>query len=132
MKKLLTALICGAMTIGAMADFKTMEFDSGDGSVKYISIENLKIIFENGMMKATSGNSILELPLEDLVSMQFSGNDASVNGIMLMETEVELFNIDGISFGTFDNLQNAGKTLPEGIYIVRTKDGSTFKIRLTK
>ncbi len=102
-------------------EYSYMQFTLADGTTKYIAASGLSFSFADGNMTATNGSSTLTIALTDLASMAFS-NEAPT-GIESAETEVtadaEIFDLKGRKVAQ-------GSKLPQGIYIVKTKD-KTFK-----
>lgn len=134
MKKLLLMfMLCAASSIVANAEYSLMKFTGTDGEVSYLSVENLEIVFDNGMMIASSNGGSVEFPLADIASMEFSNDSATVIEInSLTEGEVDVYSIDGKPFGKFDSASIALENLPAGIYVMNKKDGSTIKITVKK
>lgn len=114
------------MSVGASAEFLSMKYDTNKGESFYSGLSDLEIVFKDGNLIATWDSNSLTLPLEDISSMQFSTEPASVEKI-LVDVKIEVYGLDGVYYGLFENLKKACIELSEGIYIAKTEDGITSK-----
>ena len=73
MRKLLLVFLflSGIMTVSA-DDFNYLTFARNDGTMKSISIDNLKLSFAGGNVVAATGDETLTMPLSDLAKMFFA------------------------------------------------------------
>lgn len=115
------------ISLGASAQYMTMKYDTKEGESVYSGLSNLKIVFKDGNMIATWDSNSLTISLKDLSSMQFSTNPASVEKLLADDVKIEVYNLDGVAYGSFANLKEACKFLSEGIYVARTENGVTSK-----
>lgn len=130
-KKLLT--IVSALAIAATAtadDYEYLTIRKTDGSVVSLKSANLMMSFENGKFTAISASVNTSISLTDLASMYFSSTDEAtgIEDIPVADAKgkLEAFSTQGISYGTFDNIEALKKALPEGIYIIKS-NGKTYK-----
>lgn len=123
--------ILGIAAAGAAAfEYPDMAFETVDAGSHYISVENLNISFSNSFLLASNGKETLQLPTDKLKTMQFSSNTSGISiPVKKTEEKVEVFTLSGIKVGHFASLSEAKSTLPNGIYIIKTKD-SAFKLNV--
>lgn len=139
MKSLLLtlALALGATTVSAQ-NFDSLKLQQKDGTEKTISLEGLKITFNNGNLVAANAKQTETVSLDKMAKMYFFDtttgiDDATVaagevsvsivNGKLNVEapkgSSVRVYNVEGRQMQQ-DNLQ-------KGVYIVRVND-QTFKV----
>ena len=84
-------------------------------------MENLKLTFVNGQMVVDNGVESQTYDLSSLSKMFFSGN--AVDGIeetmIDSNEEVDVFTVSGIGMGSFNNVDDAKKSLRRGVYIFK-------------
>lgn len=120
-------LILLFISTGASAQYLSMKYESKDGETFYSGLSNLEIFFKDGNMIATWDSNSFTISLEELSTMQFSTNPAAVEKLFADNVKIEVFSLDGVSYGFFVNLKEACKHLTEGIYVARTENGVTSK-----
>ena len=113
--------------LGASAQYVSMQYDTAKGETYYSGLSNLEIVFKEGNMVATWGSNSLTLSLEDLKSMQFSLNPASVERVFARDNKIVVYSMEGVSYGVFASLKDAIEKLPEGIYVAKDENGVTSK-----
>jgi|GEM_PF-590363 hypothetical protein len=134
MRKLLLVFLflSGIMTVSA-DEFNYLTFARNDGTMKSISIDNLKLSFAGGNVVAATGDETLTMPLSDLAKMFFAATAAEegeVDGISeLTETSgtVSVYTVSGTFAGSFANASQAHSQLAKGLYVVKT-NGRTYKM----
>lgn len=119
-------MICLAAVFTVRAEFNLMKFNTADGRNYFIGADGLELTVSGENLNAvnTAGES-LELPLEALVSMEFSNQESALESITCQGEEIEIYTLSGLAVGTFRSLPS---TLPAGVYVVRNNSGVSFKI----
>lgn len=134
MKKLfISALLIAGGWTASSAQYPSMMFTTIDGEVHLAPVEDLRITFVDGDLVASSANRTLSIPLDKLMSMQFSEEEASIDRIVInSDAPVEVYDLSGVCYGTFVSAEAMRAELQEGIYVVKQADGATSKIFLKK
>lgn len=140
MKTLLTTCILAlnAMSLSAQ-EYNYLVFQNQDNSTKCLSIDGLKITFQDDQAVATVGGQTETFPLTDLKKLYFS--EQEITGIEQVVTTDDNISIEitggklkvhapeGSHIAVFqtDGRRVSGEYLPQGIYIVRVNNHS-FKV----
>ena len=107
-----------------------LTFQKMDGSTVSIGVESLTMTFSDGKLIATNGSESQELTASDLASMYFSSeNTTGVKDIGTADdarSEVEVFSLQGASYGKFSSLQAFKNKATAGVYVVKG-NGKTQK-----
>lgn len=107
-----------------------LTFQKADGSLQSIGVEALEMTFQDGKLVYSNSTGTGTLKLADLAAMYFSSTDATAITSPTADSgdgKVEVFSLQGVSYGTFANLQAMKESVPTGTYIVKT-NGKTQKI----
>lgn len=130
MKKFALALGGMLLPMLAMAEYNSMQFESSDGGNHYIDISGLEISFADHTLTASNAETTLTLPLNQVVSMQFSNSPGSEVKIVEMGNTdaIEVYSASGISLGSYKSLTEVRNDVPSGIFVVRYSDGTTLKL----
>ena len=115
--------------LSASAAYPSLQFNSIDGSKNDISTEGLVLTIEGENLVATNNdNDKVVLPLNSLLTMQFSDTPASVAAVDVADSgSVVVFTADGVCVGSFNSTLNAVSVLAPGIYLIQNSKGETFK-----
>lgn len=132
MKNKVVAIIAALLaTVSAYADdYGYFIFQKADGTLVSLASESLSMTFSDGKLVATNGTESCTLPLSELSKMFFSSADATgIDSAKATDGDnsLEVFSLQGVSLGSFVTLDAARKSLPSGVYIVKT-NVRTFKI----
>ncbi len=130
-KKLLTIVSALAIATTAMADdYAYLTFKKSDGTLVSVKSNSLMMSIKDGKLTAFNASEHIDLTLTDLASMYFSTNNEAtgIDDIPAADAKgkLEAFSTQGVSYGTFDNIEALKKALPEGIYIIKS-NGKTYK-----
>ena len=107
-----------------------LTFQKADGSLQSVGVEALEMTFQDGKLVYSNSTGTGTLKLADLAAMYFSSTDATAITSPTADSgdgKVEVFSLQGVSYGTFANLQAMKESVPTGTYIVKT-NGKTQKI----
>lgn len=131
MKKLLflSLLVIGTNQLKA-DDYLYLTFTNTDGTERSLSVDGLRIIFENGEIKANANEEALSIALADVAKMYFSNTKAETTGISDMEVSnegVTVYTTSGMFVGHFNNAIQAHNKLDKGLYVIKT-NGRTYKM----
>lgn len=133
MKKKVMFLIvaCLPLMTAHAESYPYLTFQKADGSLLSVGVESLEMTFQDGNLVYTNSAGTGTLTLADLSAMYFSSTDATTAITSLTadssDGKVEVFSLQGVSYGTFANLQAMKESVPTGMYIVKT-NGKTQKI----
>lgn len=132
MKKYLLPAILAVISLGVHAEYNRLVFRTVDGEEQSVSLTDLNITYTKSEMIATSGNESVKIPLTSLKSMEFSDSN-SVGSVMGNDaSEVDVYSVNGISLGNYDSKADALNALPAGVYILKSKNGVTSKVSISK
>ena len=133
MRKILLSLICGASSLLAWAEYPYMAFKTLDGCEQTIRTAGLEITFADGVLTANAAEEAISIPLENLVSMQFTDRAAKAEiAVVGQDSEVSVFRADGTLAGTYPSVQDATRALDAGLYVFKNSKGETWKIVVQK
>lgn len=133
MKKYLLLAILAVISVGVHAEHDRLVFRTLSGDEQSVGVEDLDIIFADGDLIATSGSEIVKIPLMSLKSMEFSDTNSSVSTVSSDDgTEVYVYSVDGVSVGVYGSKYDALNDLPVGIYVLKSKNGVTSKVLISK
>lgn len=125
-------MILAAISIGVHAEYNRLVFRTVDGEEQSVSLTDLNITYTKSEMIATSGNESVKIPLNSLKSMEFS-DSSSVGSVMGNDVnEVNVYSVNGICLGNYDSKADALNALPAGVYILKSKNGVTSKVSISK
>lgn len=132
MKKILLSAILAVISFGVHAEYTRLVFRTISGEEQSVGVKDLNITYVNGEMIASSGSELVKIPLTSLKSMEFS--DASSVGVVssVDNSEVTAYSVNGVCLGTFASQTDALNGLPYGIYILKSKNGVTSKVSISK
>ena len=117
-------------SLPSFSEVTRLQFETTDGSVKQIPIENLEIIFEEGNLIATQDENELILPLDQLISMRFKDAESKISDMVIDPIkDLTLYDISGVKIGNYNSLEDL-LNLPKGIYIIQDSKGNTIKISI--
>lgn len=138
MKTLLTTLAL-AMSATSLSAQNYLVFENNDNSAKSLSIDGLKITFDNDNAIATAGGKTETFPLNDLKRLYFSEQEiTAIEQVLTQDNEVSIEVENGrlkvyapegshIAVYTLDGRRINREYLSQGNYVVRVNDQS-FKI----
>lgn len=133
-KFLITVVLVAGGIASATAQYESMELTTLEGKTDYISLSDLSITFDEGNLIARAGSgATVTIPLVEMDYMQFSSEEAGITTIVSeisRSNPTEIFEISGVSRGTFSSLLEAKEALPAGVYLLRTANGQTSKLYL--
>lgn len=133
MKKSVLSLIFAATCgIAGAAGFQSMQFATQSGEPQYMPLEGLEIVFQNGNMLAVAGERSLTISLADLVSMEFSDDEAGVAFTFKDGEPFSVYSASGIYCGKFDSFSVMKDSLADGVYVIKKNDGTSFKINVKR
>lgn len=134
MKQLFFLLAIAVSSVIAKGEsFSTLSFETIDGKVISLPVENLEISIADGILVAgADGAQTVNFNLEDLKAMQFS-TDTPTNITSITSDHagtVTIFRPDGVVVGFYQSLDVARKALSPGIYIVKDQNANSLKISI--
>ena len=131
MKKVMFLIVACLPLLAAHAEsYPYLTFQKADGSLQSVGVEALEMTFQDGKLVYSNSTGTGTLKLADLAAMYFSSTDATAITSPTADSgdgKVEVFSLQGVSYGTFANLQAMKESVPTGMYIVKT-NGKTQKI----
>lgn len=131
-------LLSGALLLGAsismFANFNSLVFNFSDGTSKSLLTAGLVITVNGNTLEVeNSQGQSLSINTGKLISMQFVNNNGTgVKPIEFENSEVEVYNMEGVNLGKFSSIDSARDSLSNGVYILRNTKGETIKIVVKK
>ncbi len=132
MKKELLFIIgtCMSGPVAHADSYPYLTFQKSDGTTVSMESASLVMTFSDGKLIASNGTDSQELTVADLSKMYFSESGAT--GIQDVDVsdadgEVEVFSLQGVSYGKFSTVQSFRNTAEPGVYIVKV-NGKSQKI----
>lgn len=127
-------LAISAQTLADDFTYKYLVMTDSDGKHTSVATSGLTLTIDNGNLVLVNEEGTTSLSLASLATMEFSEEKISdtttaIGSLPAISTAVEVYNLQGVSQGTFDSISQARSTLPKGIYIVK-QNGQTRKITL--
>ena len=131
MKKFLTIMAALLIAISMQAyDYPYLSFQTSEGTVQSVSVNELIITFSNGQLVLTNTDGSQTFSLSDLSYMFFS-KEQNTTGVTRIEDvsnqTVEVFTLNGLVIGRFESLQKAKAELKPGLYLIKS-NGKTQKV----
>lgn len=149
MKRFLTLLTALVLTLSVSAQtYSFLTVKTADGREKSLSLDGLKLTFDNGTLQAVNSAESASFSLSSLASMYFAvsatgiqavTSDAAAStidaGRLTVDapagTPVKVYTVSGQLVGSYTKTTNGaeqlGSTLPHGVYVVRAGN-STSKL----
>lgn len=125
-KLLVLALLAGTLSVQA-DEYPYLIFETADGGRTPVEVESLTIQIVDGNLVA-GGKTF---SLASLSRMFFALTPDATSGIEdLRATEdgaVEVYSLNGVSLGSYENVSAAKQSLQRGIYVMKGGSG-TFKV----
>jgi len=131
MKKILTIMAALLIALSLQAyDYPYLSFQTTEGTVQSVSVNELIITFSNGQLVLTNTDGSQTFSLSDLSYMFFS-KEQNTTGVTRIEDvsnqTVEVFTLNGLVIGRFESLQKAKAELKPGLYLIKS-NGKTQKV----
>ena len=140
MKTLLTtlALALSATSLSAQ-NYDFLTFQNTDNTVKSLSIDGLKITFQDGNAVATVNGQTETFALDNLQKLYFTEKDVTgIEQVVAADNQIRVYTENGklmisapenskVSVYSIDGRRVSDEYLPQGTYVVRVNDRS-FKI----
>ena len=131
MKKFLTIMAALLIALSLQAyDYPYLSFQTSEGTVQSVSVNELIITFSNGQLVLTNTDGSQTFSLSDLSYMFFS-KEQNTTGVTRFEDvsnqTVEVFTLNGLVIGRFESLQKAKAELKPGLYLIKS-NGKTQKV----
>lgn len=127
---LLLIMMIGSIGVSKADDYNYLTFETADGAMQSIVIDNLNVTFSEGNIVAVAGEDNLTVPLADMTKMYFTAephNETAISEAAKVETGVSVFSVSGVFVGRYANAQDAYSRLGKGLYVVKT-NGKTYKM----
>ncbi len=129
-KLILIGVVLMLPSFASAIDYPWLTFRMADDSEMSVEAENLSINYKDGNLILSSSAVDKTIPASQIKSMRFTATSAAVDGMFDMQSSAgEYYNLSGIKVGKFSSTEQARKTLPSGIYIVKS-ESKTFKVTL--
>lgn len=130
---LIAGLVFSALTATMYADgYGSLKFTMDNGQTYVVETYNLE--FTVGADHITFNNTNLTIPVNSVVSMEFTDpftGPAEVDKIEFNTAEgVEVFTVDGMTLGAFNTCAEAIGSLSKGVYVIKDAKGNSLKIRV--
>ena len=132
------ALALSATSVSAQ-NYDFLTFQNTDNTTKSLSIDGLKITFENGNAVATVNGQTETFALDNLQKLYFTEKDVTgIEQVVATDNQVRVYAENGklmisapenskVAVYSIDGRRVSDEYLPQGTYVVRVNDRS-FKI----
>jgi len=121
-KGLLIAALTLCLTTAKAYDYPFLVFVNTSGDTTALSVSNLTLTVSGTSLSVTNNDGTVSFALTDLVSMQFSTDDGqlaeSLEKVLNADAPVQVYTLEGLPLGRFDNLLQAVGRLEKGLYVV--------------
>lgn len=135
---LLSLLLAAGATNASAQEYKYFTFQQQEGQMQSLSIENLKIVFDNGKLVATNNLESISIPLANMQTMYFNTEATGIENastghrldVRIADGKLRTNAPEGSSIRVFSpdgKLIPASANLSKGIYLVRIND-RTYKV----
>lgn len=130
MKKFLIPTMALMLAMSASAEtYPYLSFQTVDGSVVSLKSSNLNLTIEDGKLVVQNDEGSNKFVLTDLARMFFS--QSTETAITNLNTDVnstlQVYTTSGVFLGGFDSEHSLRRSVPSGIYVVKT-NGRTLKM----
>lgn len=133
-KFLLLLILVLTPSLAFAGRYSSLKFTSDSGETYSVTTDNLEILINGENL--TFNNTNLTIPLSSLVSMEFTDYDDSPAAIETVTFDgrgaVTVYNINGVSIGSFDSYAEALASLSQGLYVIKDANGNSLKINVEK
>lgn len=128
------SMMASATSVALAGGYNSLKFTSDTGEIYTITTDNLEILIEGENL--VFNNTDLSLPLATLLSMEFTDYSDETAGTdsMIIEPDaaVTVFDLNGVSIGSFDTYSEAISALCNGVFVIKDANGNSLKISVGK
>jgi len=128
MKKLFLILLLTTGTFVARAyDYPYLTLKTADGTTTSVSVEDLKLTFDDGELVLTNSEGSVTLTLSELSTMCFAESTSDISTdiqSLPVDEGVEVYTTGGVFVGRYESISEAKSTLRQGIYVMKTNTKS--------
>lgn len=119
MKKLFFFLCALAWITAARAvDYPYMLFINTEGVKTAMRVEGLTMNVNGNSLQVTNSSDGTSFVLAELATMVFSTDETPIENVIDGESPISVYSVTGVSFGQFESLHEAVKTLAPGSYVI--------------
>lgn len=137
-KMILCSLLAGTATAASAQTYSYLTLQQQNGSETSLSIDGLKITFDNGNLVATNGSESTTIPLVNMQKLYFATQPTGIDGVEGTSATVSATIVGGrlqvnapegsaVSVYSIDGRQVGTENLSAGAYVVKVA-GRTFKV----
>lgn len=120
LKQLLIAALLSVAPAVSAAEYQWLTFRLDNGSELSVAAENLEISYADGRLYMKSATVDQTLVLTSVKSMRFTSEPSAVDAPEVANTAGDYFNAAGIKVGAFASADEARRSLPSGVYVVKS------------
>lgn len=129
-KLVLALLLCAGMA--QAGEYAYLVFTNTSGTATALTASNLSATVSGSALVVTNDDGTVNFTLTELAAMQFSVDGehlSALENVLDGDQPVQVYSINGTSFGSFDNLVQAAQQLDRGTYVI-VQSGKSQKLVL--
>ncbi|MDE6513065.1 MAG: hypothetical protein K2L05_02635 [Muribaculaceae bacterium] len=128
-KQLLLAAALTVSSAGFAAEYQWLTFRMADNTELSVAAENLAISYSGRELRLKSATVDRTLAVDAVKSMRFTSDPAAIDAPQgaTRAAAGDYFTAAGVKVGSFASADEARRTLPSGVYVVKTGN-KTFKL----
>lgn len=129
MKKIKNLLTMCLLTVPAVLSaevYPWLTFRMSDNTEISVPSQNLKIDYSDRVLHVSTSTVTTDISIDKVKSMQFTSSSSAIDNVLNdgEDGAMEFFNVSGVKAGSFGSLEEARKSLPSGVYIIKNGEKS--------
>lgn len=126
MKNLFLLLALGFAMMTHASTYNYLVFTNQTGTTTAFAVSNLTLKVNGSDLQVTNDDGTVNLILTELASMEFSMDKTttSVENVLNANEPIEVYNLTGVSLGSYNSMVEAAKSLQAGTYVISNGDQS--------
>lgn len=103
-----------------------LTFRMSDNTEISVPSQNLKIDYSDRVLHVSTSTVTTDISIDKVKSMQFTSSSSAIDNVLNdgEDGAMEFFNVSGVKAGSFGSLEEARKSLPSGVYIIKNGEKS--------
>lgn len=120
-KNLLTVCLLTVPAVLSAEVYSWLTFRMSDNTEISVPSENLEIDYSDRVLHVSTSTVTTDISIDKVKSMQFTSSSSAIDNVLNdgEDGAMEFFNVSGVKAGSFGSLEEARKTLPSGVYIIK-------------
>lgn len=123
LKQLFAAAALMASSAGFAAEYQWLTFRLADNSELSVAAENLEIVYGARELHLKSATVDQTIAVDGIKSMRFTATPAAIDAPQSpAQSPADYYTPAGVKAGSFSSVEEARRSLPSGVYIVKKGD----------